>query len=447
MSNHLSTVTFTELVNWSVRFLKTTNLGYRQEFTLYRIGDFLTRNRNTIEIENEVEYHRVTIKLYNKGVTQRDSVMGLNIGTKRQFLVSPGQFIMSKIDARNGAFGIIPDELDKAIVTADFLTYNIEEKKIAPRFLHLLTATNQFIKFCESSSSGTTGRQRVKESEFLDIRIPLPDISIQNRIVDAYYAKAIVASEHEQKAEQLKVKIKNYLDKELGIKEVENKSIKGAIYFVRFKNLDVWGVDKNHQAQVAQLDTQYNFLKIEDLATVSSGGTPSRDRKDFYEKGTIPWVKTAEVVNAVINETSEKITKMGLSNSSAKLYPIGSLIIAMYGQGATRGRTAKLGIKAATNQACAVLTNIDETKVDIDYLWHYLMHEYDRLRALASGNNQPNLNAAMIKKYLVILPPLDRQVEIAKVVSEMKEQIKENSFIAKNLHVQMIDEFEKEIFE
>ncbi|NOH84767.1 restriction endonuclease subunit S [Vibrio sp. 03-59-1] len=447
MSNLLSTVAFTDLVNWSVRFLNTTNLDYKQEFKLYRIGDFLTRNRNTIEIEDEVEYRRVTVKLYSKGVTQRDSLMGKDIGTKRQFLISPGQFIMSKIDARNGAFGIVPDELDKAIVTADFLTYNIEENKIAPRFLHLLTATNQFIKFCENSSSGTTGRQRVKESEFLDIRIPLPDLPTQNRIVDAYDTKAIVASEHDQNAELLKVEIKKYFDKELGIKEIEHESIKGALNFIRFKNLAEWGVDKNHQTQIAQFDTQYNILKISELATVSSGGTPSRNRKDFYEKGTIPWVKTAEVVNAVINDTGEKITKLGLSNSSAKLYPIGSLIIAMYGQGATRGRTAKLGVNAATNQACAVLTSIDTTKVDTDYLWHYLMHEYDRIRALASGNNQPNLNAAMIKNYPVILPPLARQVEIVKVVSEVKERIKNSSSIARTLHVQTIEEFEKEIFE
>ena len=198
---------------------------------------------------------------------------------------------------------------------------------------------------------------------------------------------------------------------------------------------------------MADFDGRYDIFKIDDLATVSSGGTPSRNRKDFYDKGTIPWVKTAEVVNTVITDTSEKITKLGLSNSSAKLYPIGSLVIAMYGQGATRGRTAKLGIEASTNQACAVLTNIDETKVSTDYLWHYLMHEYDRLRSLASGNNQPNLNAAMIKGYPVILPPMDQQLEIVNVVSEMKEEIRKNETAAKMLRSQMIHEFEKEIFE
>ena len=96
----------------------------------------------------------------------------------------------------------------------------------------------------------------------------------------------------------------------------------------------------------------------------------------------------------------------------------------MYGQGATRGRTAKLGIDASTNQACAVLFNIDNSVILTDYLWLYLMGEYDRMREMASGNNQPNLNAQMLKDYNVIVPPFEIQNKIINTISSLKTQIK-----------------------
>jgi restriction endonuclease S subunit len=121
-------------------------------------------------------------------------------------------------------------------------------------------------------------------------------------------------------------------------------------------------------------------------------------------------------------EVEETLTQLGLENSSAKVYPNGSLVVAMYGQGATRGRTAKLGIEAATNQACAVLTDFSE-QIEPDYLWYYLMSEYEDLRDLASGNNQPNLNAAMIANYPVPLPPLDVQRDIIRRVEAGRAEI------------------------
>ena len=102
-------VKYSEIVNWSVRYLIQSSFGYNKKYDLFKIGDFLQRNRDIITLEDDVTYSRVTIKLYNKGVQRRDEVKGENIGTKKQYLVKPGQFIISKIDARNGAFGIIPE--------------------------------------------------------------------------------------------------------------------------------------------------------------------------------------------------------------------------------------------------------------------------------------------------------------------------------------------------
>ena len=118
----------------------------------------------------------------------------------------------------------------------------------------------------------------------------------------------------------------------------------------------------------------------------------------------------------------------------------------MYGQGLTRGRTAKLGVDATTNQACAVLSEIKSDEILTDYLWVYLMNEYDRLRALASGNNQPNLNGDMIKNYPVVIPDLETQTQIANHIQAQKQQ-KKNKLTAAAYRTEALIEFERAIFQ
>ena len=98
----------------------------------------------------------------------------------------------------------------------------------------------------------------------------------------------------------------------------------------------------------------WNIQCIEHIAKVSSGGTPSRSKKEYW-RGNIPWVTTAEIQFNTIYDTEQKITQMGLDNSSAKIFLPNTILMAMYGQGKTRGQVAKLGISAATNQACAAI--------------------------------------------------------------------------------------------
>ena len=160
-------------------------------------------------------------------------------------------------------------------------------------------------------------------------------------------------------------------------------------------------------------------IKLEEIGTISSGSTPSRKNEENFN-GDIPWVKTGEVNSKIIIDTEEKISKTALSNSSCKLYPAGSLIIAMYGQGKTRGQVALLGIEASTNQACAVLTKSD--KANFTFLYKLIQMVYNDLRSLGRGGNQPNLNSGILKKYLVINPPIELQNQFADSVKAIEAQ-------------------------
>ncbi|HZP83842.1 MAG TPA: restriction endonuclease subunit S, partial [Chthonomonadaceae bacterium] len=157
------------------------------------------------------------------------------------------------------------------------------------------------------------------------------------------------------------------------------------------------------------------------VAQVSSGGTPDR-KNSAYWNGEIPWVKTGEINYNIIHDTDEKITEEGLRNSSTRIIPAGTLLLAMYGQGVTRGRVAILGIDASINQACAALC-FNSQKVETRFIFYYLSKAYDAIRNLGHGANQTNLNATHIKSIPLPLPSLDEQHAVADALTACDQKI------------------------
>ena len=157
--------------------------------------------------------------------------------------------------------------------------------------------------------------------------------------------------------------------------------------------------------------------------SVVSGGTPSRGNPSFWQGGTIPWVKTTEVNYCVITATEEHITPQGLESSAAKILPVGTLLMAMYGQGVTRGKVAILGIEAACNQACAAIVAKDE-KVLNGFLYHFLTWRYEAIRSLAHGGQQQNLNLEIVRDLPLAYAPLKgEQQEIVAILDAIDRKI------------------------
>lgn len=163
--------------------------------------------------------------------------------------------------------------------------------------------------------------------------------------------------------------------------------------------------------------TKYPYVAVKDLTNVISGGTPSRDKSEYWEDGTIPWIKTTELQNNIIVNVDEYITEAGFNGSSAKMVPVGTVLVALYGQGKTRGMTAYLNIEACTNQACACILPSD--KIDSMFMWKFFELSYEKLRSLAQGAGQPNLNGNMIKNFQVLVPPIELQKEYVDFVRQI----------------------------
>lgn len=151
---------------------------------LEKLGSVLDKSENWIEVQPDKEYSEVTVRLWGKGVNLRGTKIGSEIGSSRRLSVSEGQFIISRIDARHGACGLVPKNLDGAVVTNDFPVYTPKENKILPRYLELISKTHFFVDACKRASEGTTNRVRLKEPRFFNIEIPLPDIAVQKVVVD-----------------------------------------------------------------------------------------------------------------------------------------------------------------------------------------------------------------------------------------------------------------------
>ncbi len=153
---------------------------------------------------------------------------------------------------------------------------------------------------------------------------------------------------------------------------------------------------------------------LEPMCTkITSGGTPSRSRAEFFQ-GEIPWVKTGELKDDYIFETEEYISSEAVENSSAKVFPEETVLVAMYG--ATIGQTAILGRPMATNQACCAFI-ANEEKLNFKYLHYLLLFNKEKLISLGIGAGQPNISQKVIKSLEFRIPPLSHQKNLVKLLS------------------------------
>lgn len=155
-----------------------SNAGWRE----VKVGDVLFRSDEYIEIEPTKSYEQVTVRLWGKGVVPRGEISGMELAGSRRFRVRAGQFIMSRIDARHGAFGLVPDCLDGAVASNDFPSFNMDCDRLRPDFLGWLCRTPRFLALCEAASEGTTNRVRIKEDRFLDMTVRIPEPEEQDQI-------------------------------------------------------------------------------------------------------------------------------------------------------------------------------------------------------------------------------------------------------------------------
>lgn len=442
---------YKDIPNWSVQYVVEEKLGFTKKYPMAKIGSFLKKSKNLIEIQDDVEYKQVTVKINNGGVIARNDGQlkkGSEIGTKRQTVVHAGQFIVSKIDARNGAFGVIPDDLEGAIVTNDFPVFDVDSSKILPQFMVLISTTPQFVEFARKCSSGTTNRKRIDIDAFLQQVIPLPSLDEQKAILKAYNEDLFEANQLLDEAMDKEQNINHYLDSML--KFSCNKSyIHKGLNFVSFRDTSRWDVQ--------YYSTRRNVLSVYDVKTIGQClfafmadvnkaslriETYKEPQKNFAYIGMESVEKnTGELLGLPI------VKGMQIKSQTVRI-PKGFFI---YGK--LRPYLNKYWVNETEreNIVCSSEFFCFKPKTDIDIKYFkYVLSSYiiqDQISELVSGARMPRLNEESFKNVVIPIPPLGIQKQIADEISKRKEVIKSNKIIAKNMVTSALENFEQTIFE
>ncbi len=192
----------------------------------------------------------------------------------------------------------------------------------------------------------------------------------------------------------------------------------------------------------------WTYKKLGEVCETSSGGTPSKSHKEYYEGGTIPWLRSGEVAQGMIYDTELCITELGLEKSSAKLFPVNTVVIAMYG--ATVGQVGLLKNEMATNQAiCGIFPN---SKLSPSFLLYCLKSKKSLFLKDAVGGAQPNISQNLIKNTIIPIPPLAEQERIvaeldllSSIIEKKKTQLKEYDRLAQSIFYDMFEDYNEQI--
>lgn len=295
----------------------------------------------------------------------------------------------------------VPAELDDEIVSTAFCVLRPDKAQVDADYLFFLASSDAFVASVAEHETGAS-YPAVRDRDVLDQDVVLPALEEQQKIakaLNALRASALNEIELLRVAEELK---------RAAMTRLFTRGLRG-------------GAQK--ETEIGLVPESWELASIGTHHSVVSGGTPSRGNPAFWSGGTIPWVKTTELDYCVINEAGEHITPLGLESSAAKMLPVGTLLMAMYGQGVTRGKVAILGIEAACNQACAAITPKDDAVLP-RYLYHFLTSRYDEIRSLAHGGQQQNLNLEIVRDLTVAHPQTDdEQNEIVAILDALDSKI------------------------
>lgn len=294
-----------------------------------------------------------------------------------------------------------------AVPNSIFTCFRIKGEAASPKYLNYLFLGNLhgrwLRKFIEVGARAH-GSLSINDRDLLALPVPVPagpnSLREQQKIADCLdSADALIAAQG-RKLEALKAHKKGLMQ-QLFPQEGETQP---RLRFPEFEGAGEWIHDT-----------------LGNLFDITSGGTPERSRAEYWN-GSIPWITTSLVNSNVITQAAEYISEIGLKNSSAKIFPEKTILLAMYGQGKTRGQVGMLGVKAATNQACAAI--LPRKGINPSFLFLNLGSRYDELRGLSNSGGQENLSQGLIKKLPFSYPSdPDEQQRIADCLTSLDDLI------------------------
>lgn len=405
-----------------------------------KVSEFLHRVKEPVELQPEQEYSLVTIKVHHRGVTLRNKTKGNLIGSK-MYRISKGQFILSGIDARHGAFGIVPDELEGAIVTNDFWYFEIDETKVKRDFFYWLTNTPIFLNACIKSSQGVTQRVRLQSKLFFDFEFRFPPLEEQESFLkkfqhaDKYLSLLRVELNDQEKyvsqlkqailqeaiAGQLTAEWRTQNPMQQGNPDTDAAALLAKIK-AKKQQLIADGKLKKEKplaeinlSNLTQIPNSWKWTKLGDLAESLKYGT---SKKCSYSQDGLPVLRIPNLKDGTIDKSDLKYTE--LSNSEIQDYALRSddvLMIRSNGSKSLVGRTAIISDNFEGYAYAGYLVRLRFIQNLLISGFLYLVFESKFLRdqieiPVRTTTGVKNINSTEILNLIIPLPPLAEQKAI-----------------------------------
>lgn len=293
----------------------------------------------------------------------------------------PGDVVVARIGATTGKSFYIDSTPNEAIFASYLIRLRAKPGRIHPRYLYYYMQTAEYWAHVDlHKGNRLKGGVNIAVLESLPVLVPSPAEQAQIvRVLDA--VQSAVRS------------------------EAARASHTAGLHRAAMSELFTRGLrdEDQKESEFGPVPASWAVEVIDERWTVRSGTTPARSNAAFWDGGTIPWVKTAELRYTVISETEEHITAAAVDSGAARIFPKDTLLLAMYGQGVTRGKVGMLGVPAACNQACAAITPKDD-RLTRRFLFHLLSWRYEAIRNMAHGGQQQNLNLDIVRALPIAYP-------------------------------------------
>lgn len=427
-----------------------------------KIGDFLFERKGRYKPNYEQIVNLPRIEKIDFGgnfhIGNKDSKTDM-------ILIKDGDLVISGINVAKGAMGIYSGE--DVTATIHYSSYTFDSNKINVEYFKRFLKSSEFIELLNEQVKGGI-KTEIKPKHILPLEIQLPDINTQAQIVQHF----------ENVEDDIADVTKEVLKQESLLKKLKQTILQEAIEGkltakYRAKNPDIGTAKKlleqiktekeklikekkirpskplppiNEDEIPFDIPQNWEWCRLGDISFVGTGATPLTSEPKYYN-GDINWITSSATGADFVTEAETKITELALKETNCQIYPIGTLVIAMYGQGKTRGQITELMIDSATNQACAAISIYLKDKALNQFIKKYFQKIYLEIRELASGGAQPNLNMQKVKDTMIALPPLEEQKEIVATIeklftlcNELESEINQNKTTVDNLMVTVLKE-------
>ena len=427
-----------------------------------KIGDFLFERKGRYKPNDEQIVNLPRIEKIDFGgnfhIGNKDSKTDM-------ILIKDGDLVISGINVAKGAIGIYSGE--DVTATIHYSSYTFDSNKINVEYFKRFLKSSEFIELLNEQVKGGI-KTEIKPKHILPLEIQLPDINTQAQIVQHF----------ENVEDDIADVTKEVLKQESLLKKLKQTILQEAIEGkltakYRAKNPDIGTAKKlleqiktekeklikekkirpskplppiNEDEIPFDIPQNWEWCRLGDISFVGTGATPLTSEPKYYN-GDINWITSSATGADFVTEAETKITELALKETNCQIYPIGTLVIAMYGQGKTRGQITELMIDSATNQACAAISIYLKDKALNQFIKKYFQKIYLEIRELASGGAQPNLNMQKVKDTMIALPPLEEQKEIVATIeklftlcNELESEINQNKTTVDNLMVTVLKE-------